>query len=158
MMRRAAEIVYLLACWSLILAAQATQPAPAQASQPAGFADHDAIQLLNQIRDGLDSRSQKKILSAFDLEKMSGAAVFKQQIAGFLAQSDLIRIHFNQLQTTIENGRGIATAQVEMEADPRDTNLLPVYKQTQLHFVAENGPAGWKFTDIQPRSFFSRQP
>lgn len=152
------RVLTLILCLPLFLIAQSEQTEPAAPSRSGIFSERDAIQLLNQIRDGLDSRSQKKILSAFDLEKMSGGAVFKQQIAGFLAQSDLIRIHFNQLQTTMENGRGLATAQVEMEADPRDTNLLPVYKQTQLHFVAENGPAGWKFTDIQPRSFFSRQP
>jgi len=151
------RLVGLLACLPLFLSAQTVQ-APAQSQPGASFTDRDTMQLLNQIRDGIDSRSQKKILSAFDLEKMGGGAVFKQQIAGFLAQSDLIRIHFNQIQTTMENGRGIATAQVEMEADPRDSNLLPVYKQTQLHFVAEKSPAGWRFTDVQPRSFFSRQP
>jgi hypothetical protein len=49
----------------------------------------------------------------------------------------------------------VATVDLEMEADLRDDNRPPVRKQARLRFVAVKSADGWKFTDVQPRSFFS---
>jgi hypothetical protein len=45
-----------------------------------------------------------------------------------------------------------------MEAAPRDDNAPTVHKQERLRFTAANTSAGWKFTDVEPRAFFSLQP
>jgi hypothetical protein len=47
--------------------------------------------------------------------------------------------------------------EAEMEADPRD-NGLPVHKRARLTLIAEKSKGGWKFTGVEPRSFFSLQP
>jgi hypothetical protein len=52
-----------------------------------------------------------------------------------------------------------AEATVEMEADQRGSiNATPVHKQARLHLTAQSTSEGWKFTDVQPRGFFSLQP
>jgi hypothetical protein len=61
------------------------------------------------------------------------------------------------VRAAVENGVGAADVDVEMEATPRD-NSVPVHKQNRLKFEASDGPSGWKFTALQPRSFFSLQP
>jgi hypothetical protein len=43
----------------------------------------------------------------------------------------------------------------EMEAEPRNGGGAPLHKQGTLRFVAEPTSSGWKFTDVQPRAFFS---
>lgn len=131
-----------------------TSPTP----KPAEFTDRDASDLLNQITTGFTSRNQKKVLAAFDLIAMPDGELFRQQIISFFSHTESVRIHFNLLQTSSEAGKVSAEAEVEMEAAPRDENAPPVHKQERLRFTAAKTSEGWKFTDVQPRSFFSLQP
>lgn len=119
-----------------------------------------ASQLLDQIGSGLTSYDQKKILGAFDLTKMTNGPLFRMQISTLLAQTSRIRVHYNLLEVAMEGERGVASVEIEMEADSRDVNVLvlPLYKQAQLRLVAVNSAGGWKFIEVQPRSFFSTQP
>lgn len=119
------------------------------------FAVADASRLMKQINDGLVNRDSRGILAAFDLGKMSNGQLFKQQIASFLAHADSIRTHFNVDQVRMNGAHGEATVEAEMEADPRNSGGPPLHKQATLSFVAEPTASGWKFTDVQPRSFFS---
>lgn len=134
------------------------QTSQAAAKDKGALGDDGAVQLLHQMASALASRNQTKMLGVFDLAKMKDGALFSQQIISFLSRSGPIRVHFNQVQTSKEGENEVITAVVEMEADSRDDTQLPVRKQAQLRFVAENSAAGWKFTDVQPREFFSNQP
>ncbi len=146
----------------LFFAVQFAAGAPPQSrsqAQPghAAFTDDVASDLLSQIVSGFESRNQNKVLAAFDLAAMPDGQLFKQQIIAFFAHTESVNIHFNLVQTSEEDGKGTAQADVELEASPRDSNTLPVHKQERLVFTAENTPVGWKFSDVQPRSFFSLQ-
>jgi len=139
-----------------------TAPATPQApqSRPAdnSFTDRVASELLEQLASGLVAHNQTKVLGAFDLARMKDGARFRQQIVSFLAQAGTIRIHYNQLRTSTEGLRGAASAMVEMEVDSRDDTAVPRFRRAQLRLVAENTASGWRFTDVQPREFFSPQP
>jgi hypothetical protein len=119
------------------------------------FHERDATELLNQISEALVSHNQKKMLGAFDIAKMTDGPLFQQQITAFFGQTGVIRVHFNLAQAAMEDGKGAATVDMEMEADLRDDGRPPVRKQAQLRFVAEKSPDGWRFTDVRPRTFFS---
>ena len=125
------------------------------AQQKSVFTARDASVLLRQINDGLVVRQSGKVLQAFDLVKMRDGALFRQQITSFLSHTDSIRMHFNITNATIDGEKGTATVDAEMEADSGDGNTPPLHKQATLRFVAEHAGAGWKFTDVQPRNFFS---
>lgn len=131
------------------------QTSQATAQDKSSLSDDAAMQLLNQLASALASRNQKKMLGLFDLAKMEDGALFRQQINSFFSRSGPIRVDFNQMQVSKEGGQAVITAVFEMEADARDDTRLPVRKQAQLRFVAESSPAGWKFTDVRPREFFS---
>jgi hypothetical protein len=118
------------------------------------FSTHDASTLLNQINDGLVNRSAGKFLSAFDLSRMDNSQTFKQQITSFIAHADSIRMHFNLTGVSMEGHQGEATVDAEMEADT-GSGAAPLHKQATLRFVAVQTGSGWKFVDVQPRSFFS---
>ncbi len=128
-----------------------------QSSKPEeiGFDDRVAAQLMHQIGDALVARNPKKMLDAFDVAKMTDGPLFRQQINSFFGQTGTIRVHFNLVEATMEDGKGVAKVDAEMEANLRDDSLTPVRKQAQLRFVAEKSAGGWKWTDVEPRSFFS---
>ena len=134
-----------------------------RSGRPAGvaensFTDGNARVLLGQMADGLVAHDARRLLRVFDLPKMTDGALFQQQIVSFFEQTDNIRVHFNLLGTSSDAGKGLATVQVEMEADRNDDRLLPLRKQARLSLVAENDGSRWRLTDIQPRMFFSTQP
>jgi hypothetical protein len=141
---------------------QAKQPAPPVKENP--FTDHTASQLLDQLTAGLVEHNQRKMLGAFDLSKMTDGPLFRQQVTAFFAQTGNVRFHFNILEVSTDrsdgsNGsKGIALVAAEMDAEVREAITPPLRKQAKLRFVAESGPGGWKFTDVQPRAFFSTQP
>jgi hypothetical protein len=138
------------------------QTSQATAKDKGALSDDAAVQLLHQMAAALASRNQTKMLGVFDLAKMKDGALFRQQINSFFSRSGPIRVHFDQVQVakevSKEGEKEVITAMVEMEADSRDDTKLPVRKQAELRFVAESSPTGWKFTDVQPREFFSNQP
>lgn len=126
---------------------------------PGTFTASAASQLLTQITQGLIGRNQSQVLGAFDLNKMQDGALFRQQMTSFIAHAENIRVYFYVMQASGDSATGQAEVEVQIEADPRDSNnTVPVRKQARLHFTAHSTQRGWKFTDVQPRSFFSLQP
>src|SRR5947209_18424855 len=73
------------------LAMQAQKP-DAPASQGSSFTEQAASKLLDQVAEGLNGRIAKKLLSAFDLNRMNGGAVYKDQISASFDQSDSLRV------------------------------------------------------------------
>lgn len=150
---RAAVLLAVAACFI------SRAVSPAQTTPPQNvFGMDDASKLLRQMNDGLVNGKAGKFLSAFDVARMTEGQLFKQQVTAFFSHTDSIHTHFNLTNTAMEGEKGSATVVAELEADPRDGNTPPFRKQAMLHFVAEHTPAGWKFTDVQPRSFFSASP
>ena len=136
----------------LLLLSSRQENAKAQDQEPAnGFTEGAAAKLLGQIAEGLQGHSSKKMLNAFDFARMDDAASFKEQITAFFNQYETFRVHFK----LVEVKDGTAVVDAELDATPRDAIAPPVHKRLQLTFSAANGAVGWKFVDVQPRTFFS---
>jgi len=89
---------------------------------------------------------------------MNGGPAFKEQWTAFFNQYDEIRIHFQLTETSMEGTQGVALVEAEMECsheDPQSSVTPPAHKHAQLRLVAIQGLGGWKFADVQPRTFFS---
>jgi len=128
------------------------QAGRAQSEQPAtAFTDADASKLLSQVAEGLQGHSPRKMLSAFDLSRMDGGAQFKEQITAFFNQYDTIRIHLKLVQVKDDE----ALVDAEMDGTPRNPITPPERKRLQLRFAVAKTLGGWKFVEVQPRSFFS---
>ncbi len=119
------------------------------------FTTDVAAKLLDQMRAGLEGHMQNEALSVFDLSKMSGGQAFKNQIVSFFDRNSSIRVYFHVRDASMENGKGVAIVDLEMELERRDSTTPPERRNAQLRFTAERSGRGWKFTDVQPRSFFS---
>jgi hypothetical protein len=141
--------------YSELASAAQTQPMSAASA----FSERDASHLLEQISQGLISRNQNQVLGAFDLSGMRDRALFRQQIVSFVAHAENIRLYFHVTRVSASTEKSDAEAEVEMEADARDSNnAAPIHKEARLHLSARNTSSGWRFTDVQPRGFFSLQP
>lgn len=129
-------------------------PTPSQDNTGA-FTTQTATGLLNQVREGLEGHMQKQMLDAFDLSRMSGGQAFKNQVIAFFDHNDVIRVHFHVREASVQEGKGVTVVDVEMELEQNNSTKPPVRRKAQLRLVAENSGQGWKFTDIQPRTFFN---
>lgn len=86
---------------------------------------------------------------------MNDGPLFEQQITSFLAHTGIIRVHYNGIDAGMDEDRGVASVDFEMDAQPLDESLPPVRKKSHLRLVAERTASGWKLVDVDPRSFFS---
>jgi hypothetical protein len=137
----------------LIVAALVCHFSPAQTEHPDGAALTEAAtsKLLSRVAEGLQGHSSRKLLSAFDLSRMDGGTAFKEQITAFFNQSDTVRIRLK----LVEVKDNVATVNAEMDQTPRSAIAPPQHKSMELRFTAEKEAAGWKFIDVQPRTFFT---
>jgi hypothetical protein len=146
-------------CSSIVLMAliavalSSAQPASQNAPEQDGFDDRAGSRLLLQLSEALQGHSDKRFLAAFDLSKMNDGALFRQQIDSFFSQTEIIRVHMNLAETGVEGQRATVAVDAEMEAEPR--NGGPTVRKTErLNFVVVKA-GGWKFIEMQPRSFFA---
>jgi len=128
--------------------------APQQQPTPGAFDAEAASRLLLQLGEALQGHSQKQFLELFDLDKMKGGALFKQQINSFFSQTDSIRVHLNLGDTSLEVDKANLAVEAEMEGTPRNGGA-PWRRNERLNFVVANTGTSWKVVDLQPRSFFS---
>ena len=130
------------------------QVAPQQHPTPGAFDAEAASRLLLQLGEALQGHSQKQFLELFDLDKMKGGALFKQQINSFFAQTESIRVHLNLVDTSLDGDKANIAVDAEMEVQPSNGGV-PSRRKDRLNFVVANEGKSWKFVDLQPRSFFS---
>jgi len=126
-----------------------------QQDAPGAFTDQIATRLLDQIKEGLEGHMAKKTLGSFDLSRMTAGPAFRNQITAFMNQYETVRIHFNLLETSTTGAEATALVDMEMEQNLSGDVSAPVRKHAQIRFTAQSGTKGWRFTDVQPRSFFS---
>ena len=152
MIRRALAVVpFLLLALILPLAAQQQAAPPAAAA--AAFDEGAAAGVLGTLRDGLESHSQRRLLSAFEAGKMDGYLAFEDQIDAYFARYEGFRATFRILQISEENQRGVILAEFQVENEPPRGGRSS-RREGQLRFELERGAKGWKIVDLNPRDFF----
>ncbi|MGZ4872813.1 MAG: hypothetical protein ACXVK3_13190, partial [Candidatus Angelobacter sp.] len=80
--------------------------------------------------------------------------LFRQQINSFFSQTESIRVHLNLGDTSLDADKANIAVEAEMEAEPGNGGAI-ARRNERLNFVVANAGGGWKFVDLQPRSFFS---
>jgi hypothetical protein len=133
---------------------QAAPVEAAPAGEAASFDERAAAEVLGILRNGLESHSQRLMLSAFDPGKMEGFLTFEDQIEAYFTRYEAFRVTLRIIQTSEENNRGVILADFQVESDPRGGGRIS-RRQGQLRFELERVPKGWKIVDFDPRGFFS---
>lgn len=150
-MRSRARVIFVALFLCVALSAQ---DSPHQPPAPPAFDQQTASRLLLQLSESLQGHSQRQFFALFDLARMKDGALFRQQASSFFTQTESIRVHLNLVDTSVDGDTASIAVDAEMEAEPR--NGGPVARRNeQLNFVVANAGNSWKFTDVQPRTFFS---
>jgi hypothetical protein len=118
------------------------------------FTDRAASTLLRQLSESLQGHSEKKFLALFDLQKMKGGALFKQQIGSFFSQTESIAVHLNLAETNPEGANPAFAVDAEMEIQPLNGGP-PSRRNERITFTVARAGKDWKFIDVQPRGIFS---
>ncbi|MGE5114668.1 MAG: hypothetical protein ACM3JB_27730 [Acidobacteriaceae bacterium] len=164
-MFRRCFVILSLALFACALVAQAATPPPAasgkgtktQKSKPekavaTEFSEDVAKQALNRIRDGLQGHNPRQMLSAFSRDQMDGYYAFEDRLYSYFDRYDSFRAYFHILQTSMENGRGVALAEWQIEGTPRSG---PTERhEGQVRFEFASGAKGWQIVEFSPRDFF----
>jgi hypothetical protein len=119
------------------------------------FSTTVANRLLQDLRDGLEGHSQRRVLSAFDADKMDDYLQFEDQIAAFFNKYESFRAYFRIVQSAAEGPKGVVLVDVQLEETPRADTSPPVRRNGQVRLELERGRKGWKIVDLNPRNFFS---
>lgn len=118
------------------------------------FSDAVAIDVLGQIRDGLEGHSQRLMLAAFDDNRFDDYLTFEDQIQQYFEKFEGFRAHFRILQTSTEGAKGVVLAEFDVEGMPRSGGAAQ-RRSNQLRFELERGRKGWRVINMRPRGFFS---
>jgi len=144
-----------LCCFVAVLLSTTLCFAFEEPKQDAAFSEGVAGGVIDTVRNGLVGHNPEVMLSAFDRDKMAGYNQFADQLRAFFDQYESFRVYARVTQTAVENGRGIAMVEFQLEETPRDPAVPPIRKTGQLRLVMERGGKGWKLVDFSPRNFFS---
>lgn len=112
--------------------------------------------VLSNLQMGLQSRSLDQVLGVFDQTDGSSYARLRGQFQSFFRQYDQIRFRYQVLQAAVENGRGFATADVDMDASAADDAQVPLRRTLQMRFELKRGPKGWRVVAFKPSDVFAQ--
>lgn len=119
------------------------------------FSTTVASNVLNGLRDGLEGHTPRRMLSAFDADKMDGYLEFEDQIQALFNRYESFRVYFRIVQSATDGPKGIVLLEIQLEEIPRGATSPPGRKNGQMRFELERGRRGWKIVDFSPRNFFS---
>ena len=143
--------------WLTVICASVTATSARSASAPATeqFSEAVVTELVDRVRQGLETANQDEFFSAFDPERMQDYPVFRDQIRVLLENYESLRVAYNIRQVWTDGPTGVAIVDFEMEAVPQAGDAPPRRTSGQLRFEFARSTKGWKIVALSPREFFS---
>jgi hypothetical protein len=150
---RALGIVLLSGCWLTLVTWAQTQP---HAQAPAReFTEENALRVLGQFSDALESHNLQVFLASFDAGKMPDYPVFRDQVNAFFQQYESFQVSYKLTEVAMEGQNGVALTDFTLDARPTGGDLPDVRKTVSLRLVLSRSGKDWKIIDLSPRDLFS---
>jgi hypothetical protein len=157
-------LVALLVTATLGLAQQPRPAAPEAAqtaNQPGGQQALDLEELiardvLEPLRDGIQTQNLKEVLSVFDPEAVPQFPQLRDQIRAFLDSHAVLQFRYQILQASSGQGNAAVICQADLDATPRDPGQVPMRRSTQLRLKLKQTPKGWRISAFNPSDFFAQ--
>jgi hypothetical protein len=136
-------------------------PVPDAADQ--GPPDDDASNLSDQViqdvleplRTGMETQNIKQVMSVFDKSQMTSYGDLEQQVQAFVRQYQEIHFRYRILQATAQNDHASSTVEIDMDAMPYQTSMIPARRSVQARFQLKQEPKGWRVVSFSPSDLFS---
>src|SRR4051794_19860546 len=101
-----------------------------------------ANDLLFQFTEGMESRNSRRVLAAFDREKLADYGHFSSQVTAWLRDNSSFRVYYKVRQTSLDGARGMATVDFEYEAQPMTEGTSPLRRRRHVRFRFERRAQG----------------
>jgi len=148
---RFAALVFSLS-FLVVSGSLAQTPQPSPLAQTA-FSEKTASDLIQKLSQTLEAHNQKRFLALFDIPQMRQGGVFRQQINLFFTHTELIRVHMNLVESSVEDQGPSLSIDAELDAQPING---PAWRRNdRLTLRLAGSGESWKIIDMQPRSFFA---
>jgi hypothetical protein len=127
---------------------------PSEKSATPAFSEADAIRVLSDLRQAIESDNSGRFLKPFDAKKMPGFAAFRDQIAEFFETYSPVRMNYHVTQVTTEGDFGAAVVQVMLDGLARPGSTSNIRKTVATRVVFGWDGRTWKIVDWSPREMF----
>jgi len=118
------------------------------------FTEADAVRVLSDLRQGMESDNPRRFLKPFDAKKMPGFAAFRDQIAEFFETYGPIRMNYHITQVSTDGNFGAAVVEVMLDGPARQGATSNIRKTVSTRIVFGGDGKTWKIVDWSPREMF----
>jgi hypothetical protein len=134
--------------------AQNEKTAPSKSAPTPAFSEADAVRVLSDLRQGIESDNPRRFLKSFDAKKMPGFAAFRDQISELFETYGSIRMNYHLIQVTTDGDFGAAVVEITLDGLARQGGTSNLRRIVPARVVfAEDGKT-WKIVDWSPREMF----
>jgi len=134
---------------------QSVTPTPAPANGSFELSDEVVRDVLSDFQRGFETQNLDRVLAVFDPLDMRDYPQFRDQLIAFFRLHESVKLRYQLLQVTADDGLGSATADIEMDANPLDSLPTPRRRSTQMRFQLKREAKGWKIIGLRPPDFFA---
>ena len=117
------------------------------------FEEADAVRVLSDMRQALESNNRGRLLKLFDARRMPGFAAFRDEIRAFVDTYDSVRMSYHLSQAVVDGEFGSAVADVTVDASPSNGGAN-FHKSARARLVLGWDGKSWKVVDFSPRDLF----
>lgn len=118
------------------------------------FTDAEAVHLMNEMRQALESNHRTRLLKIFDARRMPNYPAFRDQVSEFFERYDSFQVQYHVTEVRNDGQFGAVLADVVLEAAVANGNMPDVRRSVQMRLVTAWDGKQWKIVDLTPRSLF----
>jgi hypothetical protein len=132
------------------------KPGPAAGRQALDLQDLVARDVLEPLRDGIQTQNPGEVLAVFDAEAIPEFPQLRDQIRAFLDSYAVLRFRYKILQATSDRNGATVTCETDLDATPRDPADVPMRRSRQLRLQLKPTEKGWRISAFSPKDFFAQ--
>jgi len=127
---------------------------PATSRETPGFTDAEAVHILNELRQALESNQRSHLLKLVDARRMPMYAAFRDEVTEFFEKHDSFQVQYHLNQVRMDGEFGALLADFVLEAAAPDRTAPNLRRSVQMRLVTAWDGKQWKIVDLSPRSLF----
>jgi hypothetical protein len=147
-------LVSILGTVIFACAQEGKSSAPNDAGSRPVFSEGDAVRVMDNVRQGLESDNPRRFLKLFDAKKMPGFAAFRDQISVFFEKFGPMRMTYRVTQVGTEGEFGAAIAEITLDAAAKQATTPNLRRIVPVRVILGWDGRAWKIVDWSPRELF----
>jgi hypothetical protein len=130
----------------------AANPQNTTPSEQPTFTDTDAVRMLDQLRQSLESHQRSRFLKLFDARRMPNYAAFRDAVTSLFDSYESFQVQYHLTQVRMDGEFGALIADFVLEAGAPNATAPNVRRTVQMRLVCSRDANRWKIVDLSPRS------